>query len=588
MRRKKNYLLQERADVINLDEHQSAPWVVKLDGLTCDFRRWQYLDRPKLPSQIPIDSKAIFSVNLPDGKPVLQHANRDVLVAGILRAIWRQRGRWRNNTLHNICNSVTPFFRFLDERYRCGEFILNPQQLTKELIERYVQWLLESPPQNPKRTQNSYTGAKSKYAPFSNVLRGLADMKLIEWDAILTNAFPRHRQSVVPTHPYTKKEMDRVIAALGVDLDAIRTGSFKGVDSDILTIYFLIFAARTGRNLVPLLELERDSLADHPIKPSQWSVLTLYKNRGTVVQQQSFLKKDSPSQSITIATDIVTLYKEILKFTAPMLSIDEPQNLNKLWLFRPRVGRAIGKPEQLSENALKYGILRFVTRHGLESDDGNSLAGAHNRLNLNVRRLRATFVQRLWRLSGGDLLKTAILAGNTPRMTDSHYLEVTSDMARNFRFVGHAYELALRDGGVDISEKIQADLNVKHEDVIDIIAGKNNTGVARCSDPKHGRYAPGDGVHFCTVFLKCFKCPNQVILESDLFRLFSFYWLIYRERHYLNRTLWKKTYWWVLQEIDLEISPKFKRKSVRDAKLLAYKEPHPLWKTREILIGGVT
>src|SRR5690606_19958787 len=70
----------------------------------------------------------------------------------------------------------------------------------------------------------------------------------------------------------------------------------------------------------------------------------------------------------------------------------------------------------LTTNTINRALEALVEKHGLVSDDGG-------KLKLNVSRLRKTFVNKVWELSGNDPFITAMLAGNTPKTLDESYLE---------------------------------------------------------------------------------------------------------------------------------------------------------------------
>ena len=72
-------------------------------------------------------------------------------------------------------------------------------------------------------------------------------------------------------------------------------------------------------------------------------------------------------------------------------------------------------------------------------------------------------------------------------------------------------------------------------------------------------------------------------MESDLHRLFSFYWLLLKERGILGRTRWKNVYSWVIREIDNSITPNFAASVVAREKERARTSPHPMWRDRGIL-----
>ncbi|RUT65560.1 hypothetical protein CKG00_03405 [Morganella morganii] len=54
-------------------------------------------------------------------------------------------------------------------------------------------------------------------------------------------------------------------------------------------------------------------------------------------------------------------------------------------------------------------------------------------------------------------------------------------------------------------------------------------------------------------------------METDLYRLFSFYWLLIKLRGQLTHRRWHQTYGWVIREIDQVIAPHFPAKRVQQA-----------------------
>jgi hypothetical protein len=236
---------------------------------------------------------------------------------------------------------------------------------------------------------------------------------------------------------------------------------------------------------------------------------------------------------------------------------------NRLWLQRPSRGTAVHQVTPLSENTILRGIEEIVARHDLRADDGRPLR-------VSISRLRKSFVNRIWELSGGDPLVIRRLAGHSMRVSDVHYLTVTPEMERNHKFVGEAWVAQLRGDSVP-EDATQASRPR-------IIA----TPVAHCSDSIHGRYAPKDG-SYCMDFLSCFRCPNQIVTGDDLYRLFSFYWLLVKERSGLGRNRWARVYGWVIREIDRAIAPRFSADRVTEARRRAREDPHPMWRDRAAL-----
>ena len=84
-------------------------------------------------------------------------------------------------------------------------------------------------------------------------------------------------------------------------------------------------------------------------------------------------------------------------------------------------------------------------------------------------------------------------------------------------------------------------------------------------------------------FMNCLRCRNYVITGDDLYRLFSFYWLIVRERDVVEKRKWRRKYAHIIRLIDRDVIEKgiqtkvFARTRVDAAREKARVSPHPFW-----------
>jgi hypothetical protein len=171
---------------------------------------------------------------------------------------------------------------------------------------------------------------------------------------------------------------------------------------------------------------------------------------------------------------------------------------------------------------------------------------------------RNTKLNRVWRASKGDLLATAKSGSNTPHVAE-RYLTVTPDMLEEHRLAGEVLVETLSG-------------NVPRE----------ATPHSGCKDSINGELAPQNGEH-CVDFLSCFRCKSQVILQDDLYKLFSFYWALFAQRSHVGSDNWKKLFGWIVRIIDRDISPNFDAKVVAREKARARMEPHPMWRSPSVL-----
>lgn len=567
MAKRKDYSLDaapKRAQVLPFPAQES--WVVTSGGTEYDLSRWRYHAESR------------------------RSAHRDDLVAAVRSALERMSRDFSPKSIQSLCRGgLRTWFDYLDYRMDSN---LSPvsklEHINREVLEEYAAWLRHRPAKT-KSGRHSYSGARTAYSQSKSIWLECIAAGNLSRDCIPDNPFPNSNRATNSHKPYSKGEMRRLLSSLAVDLNSIRNGTFEACESDRLLVYLLLISARTGRNPTPLFELSRDALQPHPIKPETHALLTTYKRRGNNIAIQSLRKMQEVEDSATIAADVATLICEVREMTEQYVKNAPRELKNILWLFKRELrGKYGGGISNLDSGNCHDAIQRFVARHNLLSDEIDPATGNGRSFQLTFMRIRKTFASRMWQLTGGDLTRTANALGNQPQVTDTHYLSVTPDMIRNHRFVGKCLEADLRemtDDPATVAE-LASEIGVSPAEVSLILAGKYNTGVGRCSSPLYGKYAPQTGESACTAFLSCFRCPNQVVMESDLHRLFSFYWLLIKERNFLMRNRWHKVYGWVIREIDQVISARFPRERVMQAREEARRNPHPMWKDRAML-GGV-
>jgi len=540
-----------------------SPWVVQTKR-SLDFRRWQCHARTRA------------------------NAGRDDLLLSLVRGLRRLQPILADVSVESIYRGgVSVWFEFLDSAIGSPHPVHRISDIDRKVLEDFVVWLRS----RPARTESgrlSYGTVRSLYVGLKTVLMQCVAAGELRMDCFPRGLFPYAVRSHKPPAPYTKEEMQSLLSALANDLRAIRAGTFVGTEPDRLLTYFLLVAARTGRNPTSLSEMRRDAVQPHPLKPETHSLLTTYKRRGNSISTLSVRKPDNVEEISVLAADTSSLIRDVLNFTEQLVAEAPPDLQNHLWLYRrSRRWVSLGTVTAFSKKVLYTSIERFVTRHHLVSYDDHVVSNNQAPLMLSVMRLRKTFASRMWELTGGDVAMTANLLGNRPHVTDTHYLAVTPEMMRNHHFLGKCLEVELRGTGRDAATlaRLAKEMRIEVDDIKRILAGESNTGVGRCSSPLNGRYAPKDGHTACSAFLHCFRCPNQVVMESDLYRMYSFYWLLVKERNLLGRNQWHKVYGWVIREIDRVIAPQFATSTVERAKQKAFVDPHPMWRDRTMLLG---
>ncbi|MBF4438178.1 hypothetical protein ERJ77_27575, partial [Vibrio anguillarum] len=183
-----------------------------------------------------------------------------------------------------------------------------------------------------------------------------------------------------------------------------------------------------------------------------------------------------------------------------------------------------GTITSLSDLSLHNNIKKFIKENDLKDEDGRSMK-------LNISRIRKTFINGMYELSGESLLIAAQQAKHSGTSSLDYYLQAPEQSKRNLGLMG--------------------EIRVK-----ELTCDAPSVPVGHCKDPKNGDKAPKDGT-FCNDFLGCFRCKSFVITGNDLYKLFSFYWAIIRNRDEFGRKDWKRHLKNVLRIVDEEVVPEF-------------------------------
>lgn len=425
-----------------------------------------------------------------------------------------------------------------------------PSDMTATDVVRYIAWLRLKYP-------NGST-AKNYYSAFKSVLVGLMDYGFIDQshDVLLpANPFPMNGATTRGETPLSQSEMERLAAALKLDLIAIHHGGFSGLDSEALVVLMLIVGMRSGINTTPLLEMKRDCLGPHPFMPNLMLVRT-FKRRGKGAQLTSLRQTHIHDLAASIPMDGVAVLKKVLGMTQNLVA-EAPDGIkDRVWLYRSsQRGDLKGQTLCLNMGRVHENTKAIVHRHGLFADDGSVLR-------VTLGRLRKTMENRLWKLSDGDLLAVSAVMGNSPQVADNHYLHLDErTKAEGAKFIGEALPGKLR--GHDLVP----------------------TPTGSCKDSLQGALAPKDGSTHCAEFTHCLGCPSYAIVGTvkDLHRLFSFQRFLMSEVGYYATDEWSE---WRLHHQDLiaridQIAyDNFIPEMVAQAKALAEKNPHPFWAIR--------
>lgn len=446
------------------------------------------------------------------------------------------------STVNVYCRSGIKYFTDYLCLYRAAQRRhLNLTDITGDLLQNYIRHLKTSYPNS----------GKVFYGSLKSILVKMQSMGWICDVVFPKNPFPNSNRKNKGQIAFSKAERKRLAYALREDVNSIlsKEGPLTGYE---LSILVCAIALRSGMNTTPLLEMTTDSVQGHPLKANR-KLLVLYKRRGNATKIQVLRHQKKVENVQTVLADVGLMIEHIIRCNA---SLGQEMGSDLALVFRSGGGPSAGKAAALSKSLLAQNIAKWVSDRGLKDDNGKPLR-------VNISRFRKTFENRIWELSGGDPFVTAALAGHSVKVSDTHYLEAPREAEKNFNFMGR----------------------IRVKELTDNVQGiEQNTPVAKCSDSGQKADRQGNKI-YCTDFLACVRCRNMVVTKEDLYRLFSFYWLLIYEREQIGAKRWKKYFAHIIRIIDNEIATQFDPEYVKTVRAEAEANPHPAWKHRQQLEG---
>jgi hypothetical protein len=449
-------------------------------------------------------------------------------------------------TIVNYCrNGLNHFLPFCKLMVSALGHELNLININRGLVDQYIAHLASD--------GNKLTTQRLNYTNTKSILTAMSKRGLIPGDIFPKNPYPNNNRQTKGQRPLSNAERKQVIRSLKTELLRVekKTGALSSYD---LVVCMLGIATRTGLNPTPISELPVNCLRPHPLKENR-QLLVSYKRRGNTTQIQSLRKIDDIELLRTVMMDVSQIINIVAIANAKIR--EKSHYPDRLFVFQLTQGPDYGNASRISAHILRKSINTFVKRFNLRNDDGHPLV-------LNVMRLRKTFENRIWELSGQDPFITAALGGHSVKVSNDHYLEAPAESEENWRMMGE----------IRVAELLEQNNST--------VQPKSNTPVAGCKDSRFGHRAPKNGQH-CSEFLNCFRCRSFVVTGEDLYRLFSLYWLLVSERKLMGPRRWSQYYAHIIRIIDNQIAPQFDTIKVQVARDKAQAEPHPFWRSREQL-----
>lgn len=425
------------------------------------------------------------------------------------------------------------FYRYLTEG-RSVPRAASPSGFTPLHLQEFAGWL-----QKHEQTHHwSKHSIRNVFASIRAVLNELFAQGFIASDpsfVLHRVKIPRATEKESRQGSLNDAEQERLAEAIKRDLIDSHHERLTLRDSEAQALRLLLIAQRQGMNPTPLLELRRDAMAPG-LLPGTIRIRTV-KHRSKRVRSSTARAASTADWDSTAAEHEVTVglsegavLQQAIAATQHLVAEAPAHHKDRVWLYRsPGSGRSKrGSVTCLAPKTLHNAIQDLVRRHDLRGDDGLPLK-------VNLSRLRKSYFERAFRLADGDLLKTANLMGNTPRVVGLNYATMSGHrMVEAADFMNTELTASMRHDVISKSEPVPGEQRVVElrSDKPMVIVGSGQaspaaplaTAMTRCTDTLHGEYAPGDGHNHCQRYVMCLFCPNCAVVGTvtELWRLFSF------------------------------------------------------------------
>jgi integrase len=523
---------------------------------------WRFSIESKNHGSIDFD----FSSMAVDGRPELAAQLRD--------ALWSLRFESEGVSLQSYFWALRSFWAFLVDLESDGTRITRLDQINRKCIDRYLAWLelqLVGTGHMNSGERLALSSKRNSYCGLKTLLINRKRMVPSEINEELDfprNPFHKYNQTKLKREPYTRTEHNRILQALNTDLRAVHGNNAEMLpDLQVLTMYLLVLASSTGINLQPLLELKRDSLRPHPLEDRE--LLFTEKRRGWSSFAAS-VRKSAPLPEAkrdihTVPSSIGDHFRALCKYTELIAQRAEPRLRDHVFLWSVSRGARKNEIVHLTRCEIKTGIRDFARRHRLLNDFGAPLA-------LSFGRFRPTFANELYQRTRDIRKVSQALGHSSVETTARYYVGITGDSLRDHAIVAEGMVSAftvLNAGGTRI---LAADGAIPSKEIKFLATKGYSTGIAHCRNPFR------DDESLCKKFFTCFHCPNMLVMEDDLWRMFSFYYRLLAERTKLRPDHWLRTCGPIIRRIDEDIAPLFPVEKVNEAKLRARSDPHPTWR----------
>ena len=318
----------------------------------------------------------------------------------------------------------TNLAEYLEIWYHAKGCELTHDDITPELIEGFRGHLLG--------LGIGYTSQKNIYTMVKSLLTAMRKHNywVVDKDIYAitfpSNPYPKSNRRLKGAKPFSEYEKRQVVVALKQALTGIYAQSrTEPLTSYELTVCVLGIAMQTGINTTPLLEMTTNSLSDHPLKKNR-KLLTVFKKRGNATQLHNLRKSEELSLVQGVKLDVAYMIERITALNKPLR---DTLNSDHLLLFTSRNGANKGEISSLTDALLSFGIKTLAKHYELKDEDGKAIV-------VNLSRIRKTFINGIYELSGENILVAASAAKHKGTESIDHYLEAPEQTKRNLGLMG--------------------------------------------------------------------------------------------------------------------------------------------------------
>lgn len=507
------------------------------------------------------------------------------------------------STLNARYGSIKPFLAFLDE-IDVGCKIVNLSSVNYDFLYAFYIWYKIKPIQSGNRKGKN---RRDISAP-TYIVRLLATYAELHCDLVHDDVISGHLPFLsnipsTPRQPYSSQEIRQILRACREIVSLDMKGEWTGASSVVLSAAAVLMSVYTLANISDILRMTKDSMYPHPQDPDRRVCFVFEKPRAGYRLIRKDFSSEPPSE-LEISMESRLFHGkskelfEYLKNRSDSLRDQAPEAIkDSIWLYkssnRIQLNEPIRNITSAYLNTFKSKIQKGFPPLDFISDLYDLKDSEGKRLKIRVSRIRPSCAQMLRRYASiaslSRLLGHKMHFGQAgSKVTVSHYLPTSPQQKVRFQLlVENLGKYALSGSATTwVINQRSLSLTAEQQETLGFLESDQRfiSHVAHCKNNEN-EYQPESSGPKCLDFMQCLLCSNLVILESDLWRLFSFGNALRRdfESGRIPSLDWSKRYGIFLDVVEREIPHAFRHRKhiVDEAKMKAIQKPYPLWEMQD-------